>query len=1696
MRKCIAALEKVGHIRQIFDGRWLFKALLAAKPHQEHVRDIDKFVWRFCVNYIPLNSVTRIIAYPIPRCDLAINEEFGMGQFYWLFDAPMGYHQLAVATESQEKLAFQGPDAIKWTYTVMPFGPTNGPATFINFIHDVDSQWKLLAQSLGVVIDDDTNTKIIVDDIFSWAKFLEVALLYIECQLRVCQSYRLSLSLRKSHIFPKRFEFVGIDVCSDGNRPAMSKHQLLQHWPQPDTVRDVAKLIGFAQFYSKFIPHFELRIAPLHGLTTNFEYTELVAPHWSAPAQASFDDIKQAILSDPCLKRFNHQRLIVLRTDFSSQGFGYVVCQPGNDDVLNAAMNAYRRGSDFSFMAATSSAVLHPVAFGARRSRGNEVRLHSHLGEGFAGDWAINKCRHMLFGQRFVWATDCYAIKFILSYDGTNPAILRLQMCLMGWDVDIIHRNDNYLVDADYWSRLGADLCFDPLFKKYLELNKSFRSLNPAPSSLPMLPENMPYFRGPRITSTSADSSDNAHCQAIVSTLLVDNCHGLSHLSNTPIHFGEFEKVFPSSARSANNDDIPCYAQQILQFNWAVYSFNGGHFASTTKSRNLPFHVKLACDPYESGRSLFQEFTSCKQIFSSVTDLLNHIRASGDTSVIHGYLIHSNRYQTSETTSKFWQLQTSIISQLRLVRSLSIVVAVVHPDNDGRSIKTFSSNLKSNGWVVSSADVSYPDFGDSITGSCRLILGIHSSCAASVEPLLLKHPPAVPPRPLARFLWEPFNRPEHSISLARDDPNFVNQDGPKMTVTSPMSTPHHPGTVILKYHIHRAGSDVTILSGSDVISVDGLCPAFNACPNSNIFQTYFGVEFSYDGHSYIRAISPFEFVRCHGFIDQLSYRLSQPPYKFSVDSAMPALTSAWLLEQIHAHLVYLRDSNCEIFSPNQFAAPAATIQAFVNGAIGVRLPSHERWVQAYSDDKEMCIIRDLVQNPTKINTATLNTVNYNFRAPLRQSLIFIENELLFYKEPIRGGSSYTRLQLVPREFYNIIFIAFHSNPIGGHMNAYRTLHRLRPRYYWPGMYSYIKRMCDACPGCALSNPTKSKSSELVYNFPIEAPFLVLFVDAYSAGKHASFDGSEVYLIACCGMTGFASMEPIQHANSKNFASAIMKIQLRYGFCHTIVLDKDSKFFGVCSDALDLLQINRHVLSGDNHNPMMVERVNRYLNKGLKIMTNERDSVRIALEAILLLLYAWNSCPIPGTDISRSLVAVGREFAFPIDYSTNKHWELTSSPSSIESYSKDLTARLAALREVAQLLVQEHRTHHRELINSRRPNPRIYSIGNIVFARRAVRSDASKGRVDKLSYPFTGPWRITASHKGASYDLEHCNIPTSKTKKHASDLSPYPLELVPFEPVDGPDNRFGQLHKPITSDPYKEAGIKGFTPPKPFKAALQFLTTDRKNQFHWPSLSELNDDLVPFQWSSEEERAQYFDGDSISSIPIMHVGPPPAAPVYDSPTVPSISTLTTAIIKSADKLFFISNRTGTNDARKWRLVRIAFQESMSLYPSCLQDGRFLVEFYICHPADCRFNAINQRFWLQYHTDSELLSPLSTTDTHLIRPSDTSVDYANRHKLTAFRKWVNLTHHDTFIHGPFDFSSINGRKTRDRVSQQDWDVLKSHCHMFHNPLPRFDVPSYSIHVDRGAHVLIHDAAITCQLILTASHASAPSGLLLPP
>jgi hypothetical protein len=160
-----------------------------------------------------------------------------------------------------------------------------------------------------------------------------------------------------------------------------------------------------------------------------------------------------------------------------------------------------------------------------------------------------------------------------------------------------------------------------------------------------------------------------------------------------------------------------------------------------------------------------------------------------------------------------------------------------------------------------------------------------------------------------------------------------------------------------------------------------------------------------------------------------------------------------------------------------------------------------------------------------------------------------------------------------------------------------------------------------------------------------------------------------------------------------------------------------------------------------------------------------------------------------------------------------------------------------------------------------------------------------------------------------------------------------------------------------------------------------------------------------------------------------------------------------------------------------------EASTTLSPSCLQDGRFLVEFFTLHHDDIRYNAINQHFWLQYHAASNIATPTPYAATHLIRPSDTSEAHAKHHGLVSFRRWINLTHSNTFIHGPFKFAVVQARKTRNCISQADWDILSKNQPLYVNPPPCFNLPSYSIHVNQNFHVTHLNTSCT-QLLMAAA------------
>ena len=424
---------------------------------------------------------------------------------------------------------------------------------------------------------------------------------------------------------------------------------------------------------------------------------------------------------------------------------------------------------------------------------------------------------------------------------------------------------------------------------------------------------------------------------------------------------------------------------------------------------SLPFTIGIACDPFPSGRSLFKSVGDCSRILTTAPELLNFVRSSDNQGHLHGYLIHSHSFPSTDATTSFWQTQTAIIAQMRLINRLCVVVAFVHPDHDGRSVAGFKQSLTRAHWLVSSTTISFASMGDSISGQSSVIIAAHGSTTPDAAPLNLRQPPTLRPRPIADFIWEPFNTPTYTVaSTTSDDDNFEN-----LTKTPPSAGVQDESDLTrVKFYLHLRGTESPSCHGAAVLDLRGCCPGRLSSPNTNLFQHFFGIEFVYDGRTCVRPISQFEVATCFRLRDSLTYQLAHPTNRIHLDAGIPAMTSASVFEQVLERLLHIREANVEFFdhSPTSSAshadaAPVTLIQSFVSGTITTRLPSRAQWRTATLDDEELTKVRQMVLSPSMITKENLRAVNYNYRHALRNSLISIEDGLLIYREPIVGGTS-------------------------------------------------------------------------------------------------------------------------------------------------------------------------------------------------------------------------------------------------------------------------------------------------------------------------------------------------------------------------------------------------------------------------------------------------------------------------------------------------------------------------------------------------------------------------------------------------------------------------------------------------------------------------------------------------------------------
>jgi len=139
------------------------------------------------------------------------------------------------------------------------------------------------------------------------------------------------------YLKPEKCEFhntevkdLGLIIGADGIKMDPSKVETVKVWPPPENVRDVRSFRGFANFYRRFNKGYSKVVEPLTRLTRKGQPFR-----WETEHQVSFDGLKTHFTMSPILRRFDHDRDIVVDTDASDFVSAAILLQYDDDGILH-----------------------------------------------------------------------------------------------------------------------------------------------------------------------------------------------------------------------------------------------------------------------------------------------------------------------------------------------------------------------------------------------------------------------------------------------------------------------------------------------------------------------------------------------------------------------------------------------------------------------------------------------------------------------------------------------------------------------------------------------------------------------------------------------------------------------------------------------------------------------------------------------------------------------------------------------------------------------------------------------------------------------------------------------------------------------------------------------------------------------------------------------------------------------------------------------------------------------------------------------------------------------------------------------------------------------------------------------------------------------------------------------------------------
>ena len=372
---------------------------------------------RFCIDFRKLNELTRKDRYPLPLIDETLSR-LNKAKVFSKLDIRQAFHRIRMNPDSEELTTFRTRYG-SYKCKVLPFGLTNGPATYQRYMNDI----------LLNYLDDFCTAYL--DDILIYSDNELEHEHHVKLVLQRLRDAGLQADIKKCEFGVRRTKYLGFIVSTDGIEVDPDKVEVIHNWQPPCTVKGVQSFLGFCNFYRRFIQDYGTIAKPLVQLTRKDHQFQ-----FDRSCHGAFEELKKRLTSAPLLRHYDPDLESMIETDAS-------------DGVIAGILSQKQPNGHW-----------HPTAFFSKTMLPAECNYQIHDKEMLAIVRSLSHWRAELGGtnSRIRIFTDHKALEYFMTTKQLTARQARWAEILSEFFFTIMYRSGKQNSGADALTRREQDV--------------------------------------------------------------------------------------------------------------------------------------------------------------------------------------------------------------------------------------------------------------------------------------------------------------------------------------------------------------------------------------------------------------------------------------------------------------------------------------------------------------------------------------------------------------------------------------------------------------------------------------------------------------------------------------------------------------------------------------------------------------------------------------------------------------------------------------------------------------------------------------------------------------------------------------------------------------------------------------------------------------------------------------------------------------------------------------------------------------------------------------------------------------------------------------------------------------------------------------------------------------------------------------